>query len=290
MSRRSEDSSGRWWEIRNPGQPDGGYRNLVTDSQGRGRPERSLSVGADLVDQPGHSSRAFLWPIASVVAAVGLIVSVIYGVSTTKSTPSEGAKSPQAATRGDTHDVVGLTPDSGVKPFVPPAPLINSPIAGSSTLPPIGGRVGAAPGTAVIPNAPAASPAAPAGTPSDSSIGAAGDSGNQPTGAPASSAPAPAPASSVTLDGPAPAAPGTQQAGSPAPGKGGCSKAARNDYACTITQAAPVYLPGTTDSPVTVPANRYPFLCQSDGSRYSIGRRTNHCDRCGDRAGVGAGG
>jgi hypothetical protein len=68
------DSRGRWWEI----QPDeGGPRELVTDSRGRSRPERSLSAGADLADEPRHRAHVFLWPVVSAAAAVVLIVSVI---------------------------------------------------------------------------------------------------------------------------------------------------------------------------------------------------------------------
>jgi hypothetical protein len=275
MNRRSEDSKGRWWVIRSQGQPDeGGYRDLVTASEGRSRPERSLSVGDDLLDQPHHPSRAFLWPVASVVVAVGLIVSIVYGVSPSKPTPPESAKSPRSAARDDAHNV-GLTPDSGVQPFVPPAQLGNLPTAGGSALTPLGGQVGVAPGPAVIPTGSAPPPSDPGGTPSGSSTGASGSTGDQPTGMSSSSAPAPSRVSSVTLDGPAPSAPGPQQTGSPVPGTGGCSKTARN-YACAITQPAPIYRAGTTDSPVTVPANRYPFLCQSDGSRYSVGHRVNH--------------
>lgn len=47
-------------------------------------------------------------------------------------------------------------------------------------------------------------------------------------------------------------------------------------YACTIAQTAPAYLPGTTVPRGSLRPNRYPFLCQSDGSKYSVGQRANH--------------
>jgi hypothetical protein len=53
------------------------------------RPE--LSVDADFADEPRHPSRAFLWPVVSVVAAIGLILSLIYVVATGKSPHPDNA-------------------------------------------------------------------------------------------------------------------------------------------------------------------------------------------------------
>lgn len=77
------DSGGRWWEIRAAGQPnedEGGYRDLVTDTRGRSRPERSLSAGVDPANEPHHPSRVVLWTVASIVAAAALILIVGYAL------------------------------------------------------------------------------------------------------------------------------------------------------------------------------------------------------------------
>ncbi len=286
MSDNPKDSSGRWWEIRGEGQADeDGHRELMTDSRGRSRPERSLSAGADLAEEPHHPSRAFLWPIVSVVAAVGLILSVIYGVSRDKATPTGSTKPPEATARGSAPDDVGVKQDSGVTPAVPPqAPLGNLPAIGGGAPPPIAGwdgslRTSGAPaGTpgapAGIPGAPAAAPGSPASTSSGSPGSAAGSTGNQPSGTPTSSTAAPYPA--PTLEGPAPAAPrSSHQVGPPEPGRGGCKLADSKYYSCTIPHDAPYYLAGTTERRGPV-HGEYPFLCQSAGSEYSVGDRANH--------------
>ncbi len=95
--------------------------------------------------------------------------------------------------------------------------------------------------------------------------------------------PKPPSAPPITLDGPVPAAPGPQQGGPPVPGTGGCTAITDNRrealtgkfYACTVTQAAPVYLPETTEPQDDLRPKRYPFLCQEEGAKYSIENRTN---------------
>ena len=270
----SPDSGRRWWEIDGEDQPDeGGYRDLVTDNRGRSRPERSLSAGTDPVGETSHRWAPLLWPIVSVVAALALILSVIYGLS------ARQAKGPATATvgaaAGSRSAVPGAAPrgapaQSGAQApsFVPPAPLAG----------PLSAPNGVAPsmGLAGIPSGPGASPTGSAPGPSGTSDGAAPDSRHQPSGtAPDRDAPPP-PAPSIALEGPAPAAPESRQAGSPAPGTGGCSKISGTYYSCTITQTAPVYLARTATPQTQLRADRYPFLCQSDGSKYSVGNRANH--------------
>ncbi|MGH4008792.1 MAG: serine/threonine-protein kinase [Pseudonocardiaceae bacterium] len=100
---------------------------------------------------------------------------------------------------------------------------------------------------------------------------------------PTSNTPPPPPTPPVALEGPAPAAPRAQQGGPPVPGTGGCTAIDKtsgrtkisNYYACTVTQAAPAYLPGTTEPRGHLPARQTPFLCQSKGSKYSVGNRAN---------------
>ena len=119
-----------------------------------------------------------------------------------------------------------------------------------------------------------------------------GESGEQteqptesPTTPPSNSTTTPPPShSTVNLEGPAPAAPGAQQGGPPVPGTGGCTAIDEssgrvkisNFYACTVTEAAPAYLPGTTKPRGSLPAKQAPFLCQAEGSKYSIKDRAHH--------------
>jgi serine/threonine protein kinase len=110
----------------------------------------------------------------------------------------------------------------------------------------------------------------------------------QPPAAAPVAPPAPAPvappdthprAESVKLDGPTPAAPGPQQSGSgEVPGPGGCTGIADTSkyYACTITKTTHVYQAGTTSSSGDLAAAPYPFLCQSDGPKYSDGNHATH--------------
>jgi serine/threonine protein kinase len=89
------------------------------------------------------------------------------------------------------------------------------------------------------------------------------------------------PPTPITLQGPAPAAPEPQQSGSPVPGTGGCTLIANTYiagtyYACTLTQTAPAYLPETTKPRGNLQGHQSPFLCQSKGSKYSVGKRASH--------------
>lgn len=247
------DGSGRrWWEIGGGREQDEGrYGDLVTGGRGRSRPERSLSAGADPTDEPRPPLRGFLWPVVSVVAAGALILLGVYGLSSKGSSESpETTRSPVAAAPGSGQD------DVGREPLVPPAPLGDQP--GGDALPPLGGAEGI-----------------PGGAGGDSGDNP-GNQGDQPNGRPTSTLGAPPPIPPVKVDGPAPVAPGAQQGGPPVPGRSGCSGIGTGEYACTVTQPAPVYLAGTTKPRGPLPANRYRFLCQSDGSRYSVGNRTNH--------------
>lgn len=195
MSNRPEgSSSGRWWEIQGEVHLDeGGPRELMTDSRGRSRPERSLSAGADLADEPGHPARAFLWPIVSVVAAVGLIVSVVYVVKGKSAAPAS-ATPPGTTVRGNVQDDARVKQDPGVTPpVVLQVPQGGPPAAGGVAPPPIGvwggtprgpasnsGTLVAVP-PANVPGASAAAPGSPA-SPSGSSSGAVtGPTGNQPS-------------------------------------------------------------------------------------------------------------
>jgi serine/threonine protein kinase len=98
------------------------------------------------------------------------------------------------------------------------------------------------------------------------------------TSAPTSSTPPPPVTPPITLDGSAPAAPESEQSGPPAPGTGGCTEFPSNStyYACTVTKEAPAYLPSTKTSGGALPAGQSPFLCQSRGSKYTVGNRANH--------------
>lgn len=284
MSNRPEDSRGRWWEIQGEVQLDeGGPRELMTDSRGRSRPERSLSVGVDLADEPGHPARAFLWPIVSAVAAVGLIVSVVYVVKDKSAAPASAAP-PEATAPGRVHDEAGVKQDpSGVKPVEPRVPLGGPSAAGGFVQPLTGswggpprGPVGNSGAPANIPSAPATAPGSPGSTSSGSSGAATGEAGNQPSGPPPSSVAAAPQYPPVKLDGTAPAAPRSRQARTREPETGSCKIFDSNYYSCNIAHDAPVYLPETRKPTSSVRPGDYPFLCQSAGSKYSVGDRTNH--------------
>jgi hypothetical protein len=290
MSNGPEDSRGRWWEIQGEVQLDeGGPRELMTDSQGRSRPERSLSAGADLVDEPGHPARAFLWPIVSAVAAVGLIVSVVYVVKNKSAAPTSAAP-PGATARSSVQDDAGVKQDPGVKPAVPSASwgsppaagvIVQQPIVGGGGVPrgPAGNSAGpvVAPGApANVPSAPAAAPASPASPPNGGSGAATGQTGNQSSGPPTSSTATDAQDPSVTLEHPTPAAPGLRQDGKPELGTGGCESRSTRTYVCNIAHDAPIYRAETTKRAARVPAGTYEFLCQADGPKYSVENRANH--------------
>jgi serine/threonine protein kinase len=121
---------------------------------------------------------------------------------------------------------------------------------------------------------PASSPETPSSSPTTTP--------STPTSAPSSptkpttSSTPPPDTSPITLAGPAPPAPAQQQDGSPVSGKGGCTALTSSYYSCIITRTAPAYLPGTSEPRSQLPATRSAFVCQSDGSKYSVGKRTNH--------------
>lgn len=250
------DSGPRWWEIRDRREPDeGGYGHLVTGARERSRPERSLSVGAEPVTEPSSRWRGVLGPVASLVAVGALIVGGIYGIPMLTSTDS-ATTPPAGADRG-------LHGNGGSQPF-PPAPPGTTPDGGDGALPPLGG-------SAEGPNAP---DGGTGGTDGDSGIPSGGTPGGSDAGSGSNSdrysdegTESPA----VKLDGPAPPAPGPQQGGEPVPGTGGCSA-----QRCTVTQRAPVYLAETSKPRAHAAARQYSFLCQSDGSSYSVGNRSSN--------------
>lgn len=271
------DSRGRWWEIQGEGQPDEtGYRELVTDSRGRSRPERSLSVGADLADEPRHRSRAFLWPVVSVVAAVGLILSVIY-VSKDKPPLPPSATPAQPAVQGSAPQAPAPPSDAGTQRSVLPDPSGNPPAAdgGASTS---GSRAGISQAQAAAPSGPAVDPGGPVPALTDSSGGAGRDTGNQPTETPTLKTDAAPQDRPFTLEegGFAPDAPGAQQARRPVPVTGGCRFSDTSGYYdCTIIRKAPRYHAGANYSNSST-TGRPLFLCQSAGSRYWVENRSNN--------------
>ena len=116
----------------------------------------------------------------------------------------------------------------------------------------------------------------PATTPETTPPSTPSTAPSSPTSPPTSNtATPPTGTSPIALDGPAPPAPGPQQGGSPVSGHGGCTALASSSYTCTLTRTAPAYLPGTTTSQGDLPAKKAPFICQSDGSNYTVGNRTN---------------
>lgn len=292
MSNDPHGSGGRWWEIRGPGHPDedeGGYRELMTDSRGRSRPERSLSVGADLADEPRHPSRAFLWPIVSAVAAVGLILSVIYVVSTGKPSRPENTvaapPAPRSSTPGnrEANPDVAAKPDGESRPDRPPAQPGPPLATGDNPRRPLARSPADAPRSpAAPPGGPPSNPE-PVGPPSGNPGGAGGGTGNQPTDTPSPSTPAPPQDPSVkldSLDGPAPPTPKSQQVRTlKADTGGGCAKNTTHyydSYTCAIARGAPYYLAERNHPRGPVQADQVGFLCQSDGSKYSVANRVNH--------------
>ncbi|MBV9013133.1 MAG: hypothetical protein JO272_13990 [Pseudonocardiales bacterium] len=294
MSNDPHGAGGRWWEIRGAGQPDedeGGYRELMTDSRGRSRPERSLSVGADLADEPRHPSRAFLWPIVSAVAAVGLILSVIVVVSTGKHQRPENAMAAPPAPRSsapgnaEAQQDATATPDResapAQSPAQPPTQPEPPPATGDDTRRPPARPPADAPRSPAAPLAGPPSNPEPVTPPSGNPDGAGGGTGTQPIETPSLSAPAPPQDPQVTFDSPDGSAPPTPKSTRvtllKADRGGGCTKSTGNYYACTLTSDAPVYLAKTKESRYTESAghDRW-FLCQSDGSKYSVGNRANH--------------
>jgi hypothetical protein len=303
----------RWWEIRGKGQPDeGSYRELLTDRRGRNRQERSLSAGADPSDEPRHPLRGFLWPVASVVAAALLIVVVVYGVSASKSRPPTLTERAAGSSANRDAGIPPSLPSALVGDPPPPEGGALPPVGGLAAVPsaqaPAPPRAPASPGVPAPQGSPATTPSAPVTTlsaptttrgsqgpgsddatttandpttttPSDptTTLSSPTSASTAPTSTLASSTLTTSPASAITLAGPAPAAPRSQQDGTPVSGTGGCAVMGTSTYyACTIAQTAPAYLPGTTHPRASLPPNRYPFMCQSDGSTYSVGQRANH--------------
>ncbi|MDQ3053295.1 MAG: hypothetical protein M3R66_05560 [Actinomycetota bacterium] len=239
----------RWWEIRGGREPDEGrYGDLVTGGRGRSRPERSLSIGTDPAEERRHPLHGFLWPVVSVVAVGALIVGGVYGVPKLTSEPASETTSRVEAAPGS----------EGDGSSIPPPPLGDLP--GASALPPLG--AGGIPG---------GSGEDPDGSAEDSG----GNQGSQTTGGPTPGPNASAPVPFVKVDRPAPDAPGSQQDGTPVSGSG-CTPIRTGGYACFVTQDAPAYRSGKSRPAARLSAGRYQFLCQSDGSEYSTGNRTNH--------------
>ncbi|MDQ4036949.1 MAG: hypothetical protein M3313_01015 [Actinomycetota bacterium] len=242
-------SGRRWWEIRGGREPDEGrYGDLVTGGQGRSRPERSLSVGANPSDESRHPRHRFLWPVVSVVAVGALIVGGGFGVSKLRAKSASELTSPVAAAPGSAQGES-------------PAPLDDLPDVGGGMLPTLEGAGGVPDGTG--------------GGSDGSAEGSDGNQGSQPTGTPTSGSNTPQPVPFLEVSRPAPAAPEPQQDGPPVPGNG-CATIGTGVYACVVTQDAPAYPAGASKPTARLPADRYRFLCQSDGSVYSIENRTNH--------------
>lgn len=59
-------------------------------------------------------------------------------------------------------------------------------------------------------------------------------------------------------------------------GTSSCNKFSSEYYVCGIARGAPLYLAETNKPSGSVRADRAGFLCQSDGSKYSVGNRANH--------------
>lgn len=278
MSNGPEDSGGRWWEIRGEGQSDeGGHHELMVDCRGRSRPERLLSVGADLADESRYPSRAFLWSAVSVVAAVGLILAVMYLVPAGKPQRPENAMPAQPAVRSsapgdrEAKPDVGAKSDGGSRPFVSPTRSGLLPASGGDMPQPTRPRHDAPTGPPPVPPAPAGSPgpvvalSRPMDLPSGSSGGAGGDSGNQPPGTPTPSStalPHDLPAKLDTLEDRAPSAPSTQQTGPEVPrtGTGSCERTNKY-YTCTVSWTAPLYLPETTKPNGKAEAGPFDMSC-----------------------------
>jgi len=238
----------RWWEIRGGREPgEGRYSDLVTGGRGRSRPERSLSIGADPVEQSRHRWHGFLWPVVSVVAVGVLIGGGMYAVPrlTSESAASDTTSRAEAEPGG-----------AGDGSSTPQVPLSDLP--GASGLQPLG---------------PGDIPGGSSGDSDGSAEGSDGDQGSEPSEAPTSGS-ASAPVPFVEVDRPAPNAPESEQEGSPVSGWG-CTPLDTGGYACFVVQDAPVYRPGASSPTARLAAGRYRFLCQSEGAEYSTENRTN---------------
>lgn len=293
MSNGPEGSGGRWWEIRGEGQSDeGDHRELMVGSRGRSRPERLLSVGADLADESRYPSPAFLWSAASVFAAVGLILAVMYVVPAGKAQRPEDAMPAPPTVRSsapgdrEAKPDVGARSDGGSRPFMSLTRSEPPQVSGGNMLQPTLPRHDAPTGPPVSPGpasnpGPVVTPSRPIDLPNGSSGGAGGDSGNHTpeTPTPSPTAPPPdLPAKLDTLEDRAPTRPSTQQSGPEVPRKGTDSCERTNEYyTCTIKWTAPLYFAGTTKPDGKAEPGAFEaFLCQSAGSRYSVGNRASY--------------
>jgi hypothetical protein len=177
----------------------------------------------------------------------------------------------------------------GGTPFPPSVP--SGPSSAMDPDRPTRPRADAPTGPATPPGAPAgnsgptSTSSAPAESLRDGSGGSGGNTSNQSAAAPTPSATAPPqnpPVVLDSLDGSAPPAPRTHQTGTeqPSTDTDGCSKKTgeyRGYYECTIARTAPLYRPEKRKPLTTQGAGRQiTFLCQSAGSRYSVGNRVNH--------------
>jgi serine/threonine protein kinase len=134
-------------------------------------------------------------------------------------------------------------------------------------------------GQSSSPEAPSSPPesSAPSSPPDSSSPSSPSSSPPSKTTAPTTSqTKPPPPGSQIKLDGPAPAAPSKTQGGPPVAGTGGCTALAGSFYSCNLTGSAPAYLPGTRQPRGQISGSQSAFVCQSSGSKYSLGKRTNH--------------
>ncbi len=282
MSDGPENSRGRWWEIPGQGQPtEEGHRELMTDSRGRSRPERSLSAGADLAEESRHPARAFLWPIVSVVAAAGLLLSVIYVVRSGNPTSSASATAAAPTASGSAPGGVGAKPDPAVSAGAP-AHSDGGPVAnggGSRTIyvtpDPPKGQPGNPGVSADTPGRQVDAPPGPLGAPNGSPGGGGEDTGNQSPGTLSSGTTAAPQDPPPMLDGHAPDEPGLRQGGKPEPGTGGCDPYNTRAYDCNIARYAFVYPAGTNKPYGPVPAGHYLSVCQSKGSTYSAENHSN---------------
>ncbi|MDQ2881215.1 MAG: serine/threonine protein kinase [Actinomycetota bacterium] len=182
-----------------------------------------------------------------------------------------GVKLPTTATSEPAPAPAPAPPPAAAPPEPAPAP---QPALGANAAPPpsqAGNNSTQPRGQGQPPRQQSAPPASSPETPSSSPTTTPDSTTNPPT----STTPPPV-TQPITLDGPAPPAPDQQQGGSPVSGKGGCAALTSSYYSCTVTKTAPVYLPGTSEPRSELSATRSAFACQSDGSKYSVGKRTNH--------------
>lgn len=313
-------SGRRWWEIRGRRDSDeGGYGHLVTGARGRVRPERSLSVGADpVLEEPPSRWRSAAWLVGSLVVAGALVGGGVYAVPklTSSSTSTEGGGDTvaQADSNSEQAGSGGNGSSGGDLPALS-VPQGGGGDAGGSgggggTLPPL--RLGGVP-RAPAPDSggngytgggvrsgggfPGGAGQAQSGNGATSSGNGSGSGSSASRGStsglnsqdaadvqaePDSGADANNSGPAIELEGPAPAAPGRQQGGRIPEGSGGCQS-----NTCTLAQSAPVYLAGTSKPRARAPARSYTFLCQTEGSSYSVNGQSGNWWAWFGRARVG---